>query len=309
MKNSNLFWGGILVALGVLFILNNLDFLNFNWWSIFELWPMLLILLGVTLLPLKNSLKLILTFIVLAITIFMLFTNTSFTHKRSYRYNWNFSDKYDYDYDRDYTRTDQTYYEKYSSEIEEATLDIEAVAGEFIIRGNTDRLFEFKQDGNIGPYVFSANRKGNHQYLDLSLENSNIRMRRLRNDVDIQLHKNPVWNIKLGSGAAKIDMDLSKYKVRDIDIEGGASSTYVKIGERQTRVDVKIASGASSISIAIPEDSGCELTTHTVLSSKNFKDFNKLKKGLYQTDNFERASNKIYIDIDAAVTSLKVRRY
>lgn len=309
MKNSNLFWGGLMVTLGVLFILNNLDFLNFNWWSIFELWPMLLILLGVTLLPLKNTLKLILTFVVLAITILMLFTNTSFTHSRSYRYNWNFSDSYDYDYERDYSRSDQTFYERYSSSIDEATLEIEAVAGEFIIRGNTDRLFEFRQDGNIGPYVFSTNRKGNHQYLDLSLENSNIRMKRLRNDVDIQLHKNPVWDINLQSGAAKIDMDLSKYKTRMIDIEGGASSTYVKLGDRQPRVDVNIASGASAITIAIPEGSGCELTTHTVLSSKNFDDFNKVRRGLYRTDNFSSTANKIFIDIEAAVTSLKVRRY
>ncbi len=307
MKNSNLFWGGILVALGVLFILNNLDFLNFNWWSIFRLWPMLLILLGVTLLPIKNGIKLILTFVVLAVTILMLFTNTSFTQGRSYRYDWDFSDNYDYE--SDYRSTDHQYYEQYSSDIEEATLEIEAVAGEFLIRGNTDKLFEFRQDGNIGPYIFSTNKKGNHQYLDLSLKNSNIRMRRLRNDVDIQLHKDPVWNIKLGSGAAKIDMDLSKYKTRDIDLEGGASSTYLKLGDRQERVDVNIASGASSISIAIPEESGCELTTHTVLSSKNFNGFTRLNKGLYQTDNFDTAKNKIYIEIDAAVTSLKVRRY
>jgi hypothetical protein len=239
----------------------------------------------------------------------MLFTNTSFTQGRSYRYNWDFSDKYDYDYESDYKSTDYQFYEQYSSDIEEATLDIEAVAGEFIIRGNTDKLFEFRQDGNIGPYIFSTNKKGSHQYLDLSLKNSNIRMRRLINDVDIQLHKDPVWNIKLGSGAAKIDMDLSKYKTRDIDIEGGASSTYLKVGDRQERVDVSIASGASSISIAIPEDSGCELTTHTVLSSKNFNGFTRLNKGLYQTDNFDSAKNKIYIDIEAAVTSLKVRRY
>lgn len=309
MKNSNLFWGGILVALGVLFILNNLDFLNFNWWSIFKLWPMLLILLGVTLLPLKNSIKLILTFVVLALTILMLFTNTSFTQGRSYRYNWDFSDRYDYDYERDYRSTDLQYYEKYSAEVEEATLAIEAIAGEFLIRGNTDKLFEFNQDGNIGPYVFSTNKKGNHQYLDLSLKNSQIRVRRLRNDVDIQLHKNPVWNIKLSSGAAKIDMDLSKYKIRDIDIEGGASSTYLKLGDRQQRVEVRIASAASSISIAIPEEAGCELTTHTVLSSKSFNGFIRLKKGLYQTENFDTAKNKIYIDIEAAVTSLKVRRY
>ena len=266
MKNSNLFWGGILVALGVLFILNNFDFLNFNWWSIFRLWPMLLVLLGVTLLPIKNSIKLVLTFVVLAATVIILLTNTTFSQGRSYRYNWDFGNRYDYE--NNYQRGNLHYYEPFTSDVTEATLKIEAVAGEFIIRGTTDNLFDFRQDGNIGPYVFSTNKKGNHQYLDFSLENSNIRMRRLINDVDIQLNREPVWNIDLGSGAAKIDLDLSKYKTRNIEIEGGASSTHLKLGDLYQRTDVKIQSGASSINIAIPEDAGCELTTQTVLSSK-----------------------------------------
>lgn len=307
MKNSNLFWGGILVALGVIFILSNFDFLNFNWWGIFRLWPMLLILLGVTLLPIKNAIKIVLTLILLAITIALLLTNTSLYQGRSYRYSWDFGDNNDYV--QEYKRSDQSFFEPYSSDIEEATLDIEAVAGEFIIRGNTDNLVDFRQDGNIGPYVFSTNKEGNHQYLRFEMQNSHFRMKRLINDVDLQLNDNPVWNINLECGAAKIDLDLSKYKARNIDIQGGASSTHLKLGSLYAKTDVKIESGASSITIAIPEDTGCELTTQTVLSSKNFDGFTRLERGLYQTDNFESAQNKIYIDVEAAVTSLKVRRY
>ncbi len=307
MKNSNLFWGVILVAIGILFILGNLDFLNFNWWNIFRMWPMLLVLLGVTLLPIKNGIKMVLTLVIAALTIVLLVTDTSFNrYGRSFHYNWDFSDSKDY---HKYKRSDQHFYEPYSTDIDEATLDIEAVAGDFNIGGNTNNLIEIYQDGNVGPYIFSTRRNGNHQYLDLNLKESNLRIKRLINDVEIQLSEKLKWDINLESGAAKIDLDLSDYRTGIIDIQGGASSTYLKLSDLQKKTSVNIESGASAITIAIPEDSGCELTTSTILSSKNFSGFTRIEKGLYQTDNYETAKNKVYIDIEAAVTSLRIRRY
>lgn len=305
MKNSNLFWGGILVALGVLFILNNLNFLDFNWWGIFRLWPMLLVLLGVTLLPIKNSIKIVLTLILLAVTITLLIANTSFFHPKTYHFNWDWSDNSEQSYDRG----DQYFYEPFDKSISEATLKMEAVAGEFIVYDITSRLIEFEQDGNIGPYVFSSRKNDKHQSINLSLKNARFHPRRLINEVEIKLNPNPVWNIYIESGAAKIDLDVTKFKTKNIDIEGGASSVYIKIGDLYSKTDISISSGASAITIVIPEDSGCELSTRTILSSKNFEDFIRLERGLYQTENFDDARNKVFINIEAAVTSLKVRRY
>jgi hypothetical protein len=47
MRRGGLFWGGVLILLGALFLLENLDILqlNFNLWGLF--WPLLLIWLGI----------------------------------------------------------------------------------------------------------------------------------------------------------------------------------------------------------------------------------------------------------------------
>jgi len=45
MRRNSLFWGGILVVLGVLFLLENLGILKVNVWGVF--WPLLLIMFGV----------------------------------------------------------------------------------------------------------------------------------------------------------------------------------------------------------------------------------------------------------------------
>ncbi len=51
----------------------------------------------------------------------------------------------------------------------------------------------------------------------------------------------------------------------------------------------------------------CEIRAEAPLSSKDFRGFTKVHSGVYQTDNFDSASKKIYIDVHAGVSSLSVR--
>lgn len=312
MKQSNLFWGGLLVTLGALFILKNIGIVYFNWMSIFSLWPMLLILLGVTLLPIKNSIKTVLTLVLLLATVGMIFTKTNqWTHNYSFKFNqWDDWDTEVYsERENDYETSENYFYEPYDSDIKEATLNIDAVAGEFLVRKECDYLMDFQQDGNIGPYIYSTNKRGNHQSLTLDIKKRHYKTRGLDNEVEIQLNAKPIWNFNIDAGAASVDLNLTKFKIALVDIDGGASAVYLRLGDKHNKTKVYINSGVSSIEIFIPEESGCEIKTDTFLSSKSFDDFEKIRRGLYKTSNFEDSKNKIFITIDAAITSLEVVRY
>lgn len=312
MKQSNLFWGGLLVTLGALFILKNIGIVYFNWMSIFSLWPMLLILLGVTLLPIKNSIKTVLTLVLLLATVAMIFTKTNqWTHNYSFKVDqWDDWETEVYsERENNYETSDQYFYEPYDSEIKEATINIDAVAGEFLIRNDCEYLMDFQQDGNVGPYTFSTNKNGDHQTLTLDIKKRHYRTRGLDNEVEIQLNPNPIWNFNVNSGAASVDLDLTKFKTALVDIDGGASAVYLRIGDKHDKTKVYINSGVSSIEIYIPEESACEINTDTFLASRSFDNFEKIRRGLYKTSNFEESKNKIYITIDAALTSLEVVRY
>ncbi len=312
MKQSNLFWGGLLVTLGALFILKNIGLVYFNWMSIFSLWPMLLILLGVTLLPIKNSIKTVLTLVLLVVTVAMIFTKTNqWTH--NYSFKWDQWDDWDTEVyserENKYETSDQHFYEPYDEDIKEATLSIDAVAGEFLVRQDCGYLMDFQQDGNVGPYIFSTNKKGDHQSLTLDIKKRHYRTRGLNNEVEIQLNPKPIWNFNINTGAASVDLNLTKFKTALVDIDGGASAVYLRLGNKHNKTKVYINSGVSSIEIFVPEESGCEINTDTFLASKSFDDFEKIRRGLYKTSNFEDSKNKIYISIDAAITSLEVVRY
>lgn len=60
MKRRNLFLGVFLIFLGIFFLLNNLNIIDFSIWSaIFDLWPLFLVMLGIHLISTKQSVTII----------------------------------------------------------------------------------------------------------------------------------------------------------------------------------------------------------------------------------------------------------
>ena len=75
------------------------------------------------------------------------------------------------------------------------------------------------------------------------------------------------------------------------------------------KTTLNIDAGASSIDIQVPRASGCDVRLSTVLSGKSLNGFEKVEHGHYQTENFTEAEHKIYIKMDAAVSSTSIIRY
>ena len=65
MKSRNLFLGIIILFIGVISLLAAFNVFDFSWTLVWRLWPMLLILIGVMILPVKDWLKAILLVLVL----------------------------------------------------------------------------------------------------------------------------------------------------------------------------------------------------------------------------------------------------
>lgn len=60
MKKGNLFLGVFLIFLGIFFLLNNLNIIDFSIWAtIFDLWPLFLVMLGIHLISRKQTITII----------------------------------------------------------------------------------------------------------------------------------------------------------------------------------------------------------------------------------------------------------
>jgi len=71
--NTGIFWGLLFVAIGVLWLGKSFGLFNFSWHSVFKLWPLFIVWLGVLMLPIGHAWKIVCNFILLAIAIALLF--------------------------------------------------------------------------------------------------------------------------------------------------------------------------------------------------------------------------------------------
>jgi len=312
MRSKNVFWGVVLVSIGILFVLRNTGFIYFNWFSVLKLWPVFLIVLGVSILPVNGIVRIILAFLVIVLSLVFI-SNTNYYDRNHYfdiPWHWWDNEAYrDYDDNDNNEWRDQQLFENYNNNIHNAVLDLDAIAGEFKISDTTDYLVFFDRQGNFGKYYLHADNAGSVVVLKITMDSYVDRIGKFENEAKISLNPAPVWDLKIDAGAAKIDFDLSSYKIDRLDFDGGASSIKIKLGDKFKNTDLKINSGAASIIIEIPKSAGGEVLTNTVLTSKKLDGFDKLEKGVYQTDNFDVAENHISIHLDAAVSSLEVIRY
>ncbi len=312
MSYRKIFWGVVLVLIGILFILKNVGIIYFDWFTIWRLWPLILILWGISLIPVKDYLKLI--FSVASIGLAILLVN-QYDKTGYYSFGWDHHNNRIENSDDGEEWSDsseaQELFQSYDSTIQRVTLNLDAAAGDFRISDTVadDKLITFEKKGTIGNYSMTSEGEGADREINLKIEDSKVKFHNKGMRVKLGLHQAPVWNCNFDIGAANIDFDLSPYKVEKLSIDGGASSIKVRLGNLNPITEVDIDAGASSISIDIPKDSGAEITTETVLSSRRFDGFRKAGDGIFRTDNYNTASKKIRISVDAGVSSVDVNRY
>ena len=307
MKAKHIFWGLLFISLGVLILANNIWGINWNWISLWKLWPLLFILWGIAIMVKNNSAKIIIAGIagiVFAISLFASFY--SVVHLTTGDFNIVFDDKSDSRYEI----TD--YSEPFTDKIKSAEFHFKAGAGSFVTENDTvSVLFKAHTEGIKDNYSLTNEVGDDNAVLNMEMKGTHLHFGKkgIRNRVEMAFNPAPVWDLNYDVGAASVDLNLTGVKVKRLNISMGAASLNVKLGEKYNRTDVNIETGASKVEINVPVNAGCEIKTAGALNSTHFPDFKKITGDLYRTDNFDTAANKIFINIDSGVSSLTINRY
>lgn len=317
MENKNIFWGVLLVAIGSLYILDHLDLIEFSFSALVGLWPLLLVVWGISILPLKAIYK---TFAGIAIAVFAL-TYAS-TSDKTFWWEDHMIDKFDHanvhfrgDASDGEESEEETFYtfqfdEEMDANITDAQLSMDVAAGKFRIDGTTaEHIIDFEAYSNLGPYTSNMVTNGNRADIQIGFDDAVIKSGTNRNRANVKLNPKVEWDLQLNVGAADFRGDFRDFKIKSIDLDGGASAVKIKLGELQKTTHIKIDAGAASIKIKIPEGAGCKINTDGFLVDKDIEGFKKVESGAYITSNYDESDQKIYIDLDAAISHLTVRRY
>lgn len=306
MKTSQIFWGTLFIVLGLLVLLNNFSAINLHWGNLWQFWPILLVLIGISMLVKNKFGKSALAGAAAILLALILFTSvklcTDFI-KGDFELVLNG--------DEDYNFAITEYRESFDTSIAKAKLYLEAGLGSFKIGDTTSELIFVKTEGIEKNYKLTKSDYDNVSKLKLQMHKTTFHLgkNKFRNRVEIALNENPTWDINIDGGAAAINLDLTKFKIENIEVDMGAASLDVKLGSLSDKIRLDIEAGASNIDILVPEEVGCQVITDDVLSSKNIYEFIKIKSGLYRTEGFDDAEKKIFINIDCGVSSINIRRY
>lgn len=322
MNSKNLFSGGILILLGVLFLGKELDWFHINWHEIFRLWPLLLIYLGlVAVLGKSSQTSTVVTIVLLCIAIPTIIVRScsNKVENAMSRSNFDFNDgddndnnnNNDNDGDTSFKGTNQKLSEPMNANIKSATLEFQGGAAEFDIKETSSELAEADANLNFGNISLKKTGDADSPKVEFSLKGKTNKVDlgdNNHNKVNLKLNPNVIWDMNFEFGAGKADFDLSAYKIKNLSIKTGLTETDVKVGDKVDNLDVKVESGLTDIEFQVPTTAGCRIDIDGGLNDKDFDGFVQ-KDGHWETPDYDKATKKITIKFEGGLQSLKVRRY
>ncbi|MFD2933680.1 LiaI-LiaF-like domain-containing protein [Spirosoma flavum] len=345
-RKNGLFWGIFLLTLGVLFLARRAGWLEVDWHSLVNLWPLLLILAGVNLiLERRGNPAAFVTTVMLAVavpTTLFGFLARDRNHE-GFNMRWNHDDddnddNNESDSDDDNGNDDNDSEDDYRSERErrnvegteahsntfaeamdvetrEAVLKLSGGAGRFIISDPTTELIKADTKQTVGTYSMSVDRDETTHIPTVELkpteENQHVDLKdgNFENRVDVHLNATPVWTMDVALGAGQGDLDLSAYAVKSLKLAVGAADLDLKLGARSDQTDVKLNVGAASVTVRVPKEIGCRIKKDGALNIEQLDDFTDVGGGEFVSPGYDTAKKKMTIRFDGGISRFKVVRY
>lgn len=304
MKSSVVFWGVFLILFGLFLLLNNWNLFDYDLHFIIDLWPLILIVWGLSLLKLNETVKNILAglsgaFLALLV---MAILNFDFSIKK-------FVDNYDDEFDEIDSKIHQEFKFAYDSAFTKGRICFEGAAGQFSFNDNTNELIQLESDKQLMDPVVNPYPETRTIEFDIQSSPGHGKINHIDNEMSVKLNSLIEWDMDISLGAAEFDADLSAQKVKSIDIDAGAADIEITLGDRSDTTYIDISAGASDIMIRIPQNSGCFVSTETVLVDKDLPGFSNKEKNDYYTDNYYTSNKKVIIKIEGGVSHFEVERY
>lgn len=327
MKNDKIIPGTVLVLIGATILLHNYDVIHFHLGNFFHLWPIFFVVGGINLIFANNrsgwatALKLAVIFIGFGLIIFGNFGRRSEFFPT---YTW-YDDGDDSSSHGHITKVsgNSEFNTPYVANAKVATLNISGGGTVYTLNDTTSELFtastkefrgryEFSHTNTDSAYTLNFKMRGNRNFkFDFNDDDDKGKGKDSihTNSAVFKLNANPEWNINVKTGATELDFDLSKFKVRSVNLAGGAAEFNLKMGQPLVATNIVVETGMSDVTISVPATAACQIKSSTGLSSTNFDGFNKMADGTYETPGFSNAKNKMFIKMSGGMADFKVKRY
>ncbi|GAB3734831.1 LiaI-LiaF-like domain-containing protein [Spirosoma lituiforme] len=228
-------------------------------------------------------------------------------------------DDYRAERDRRDSETSETHTNTFSETMEsgtrEAVLKLSGGAGRFFISEPTSELIKADTKQTVGTYSMSVDRDATTHIPTIELkpteERQDIDLKdgKFENRVDVHLNATPVWTMDVALGAGQGDLDLSAYAVKSLKLGAGAADLDLKLGAKADQADVKLDVGAASVTVHVPKEVGCQIKKDGALNLEQLDDFTDVGGGEFVSPGYNTAKKKMTIRFNGGISRFKVVRY
>lgn len=293
---SKIFWGLLLILIGGIALAGNFNLIKVEWGSLWRLWPLFIIVAGLSILSFKNIIWNIISVILSVLTVcaigWILIGSVN-TLGIGYLQTYNETIKIK------------------SEEVKSAVIFLDTEASEIDI-STTDQLavVDANLSSNYATMKQSSSVDGFIQTVNLSTQtDNNWFVGNMQNHWDIKLSRVLPISLRIDYGACDADINLSEAKLNEVNIKGGASNLLLKLGDKQSIADINIDLGVSSVKIQIPKKIGVKLYLDGGLNAKDLADLKQIDGETYESENYDGFEKKININAKIGVSSFTIERY
>ncbi|MBC7319573.1 hypothetical protein H5T89_02910 [bacterium] len=297
MNTSNIIWGITLIFLGLSIIASKSGYLSPGFWlRLLDFWPLIFIIIGLSII--SKSAKKKLPFILIIIGLIVVPFIVAIVNPVPY-------------VEQREVREDITV--PFDHSIEEVYLSIDGGAGNFKISGGGKDISSGNFSSNYARLIKDTSKVGKRLSINYKTEGilkRDVIVRNVKTEMELLLSDTIPYTVNLKIGASSLDLDFSSVIVKELKVDGGASSINLKLGNKSPLQYVSIKAGASDIDIRIPKDCGVRIKFDGGLSSKKFHNIDFVEEDkIYKTRGYEFSDKKIEIDISAGVSNIDIYEY
>jgi hypothetical protein len=287
----------VLIGLGVAFLLSNLGVITFNWWALWRLWPIFLILIGLDIVLGRTTIgSIIAAMIGLAVVVGMIYwvgTTEPMAPRPS---------------GQSITR-DIDQIELGDVDRLEAYVDIGAASA--TIDGLSDSRYvvdgTYTTDENITLQV-DYERHGSRGDLSISQEGPDFWFPTgtgYIGELDLGITESIPVALKVDTGVGSLNMDLTGVDLDSLSIDGGAGEVVVVLPD-EGLYEVDISSGVGRVDLTVPAGQEARVEVDGGLTGINLSErFRKVGDDKWETRSYSEGSGLV-ISIDSGVGNIDI---
>ncbi|NLA58529.1 MAG: hypothetical protein GX855_06480 [Firmicutes bacterium] len=297
MRAKQLWFGVVLILVGALILMANLGFLDWNFWqALRQLWPVLLISIGLTMLLAETRWVFIGPLVLIGAILFAAINPVGI----SFGFN-HLMGGYE-------VRRSVSYSKAWDASISQGELRLQVPAGTINLMGSPEQLVSGRVFYRKGMPVWGYQQQGGRGTITLS-------SRKVRGSLggsqgfqgDIALGVMVPWDVKLELGAGKLLGDLRTVPITSLMAELGAGSMDLTLSDRGIRREIRIRGGASSIRLRVPWGVELRVQLKNPIGSHNLEAAGLKKTGDYWiSDGYETALSAYDITVSLGIGRLEL---